>query len=209
MRYVSRLALRSPVKAHLAAPEAEAAQPPSPERRSLCLYVSASARRTLASRDTASRCAPGARRPPELPGVTDSRSADQVPSKPRRVETDCTRASAREMQRSEARVSVMGRNLASEMWFPARRAGGDARQFRWATSAKPMQERMASVKLARRRSASEQILGDRHQLHVRRALVDLADLRVAIQLFDWIFLDEPIAAVEVDRHRRDPLGDFG
>src|SRR5687768_1834892 len=54
----------------------------------------------------------------------------------------------------------------------------------------------------------ENPLRDRHQLHVRRALVDLADLRVAIELLDGIFLYEAVAAIQVDRHRRNAFGDF-
>ena len=46
------------------------------------------------------------------------------------------------------------------------------------------------------------------QLQVGRALVDLPDLGVAEQLLDRIFLDEAVAAKQVDRERRDAFGDF-
>src|SRR3954462_4663257 len=49
---------------------------------------------------------------------------------------------------------------------------------------------------------------DRLQLQVGRAFVDLPDLGVAKQFFDRIVLHETVAAVEVDRQRRDTFGDF-
>ena len=59
-----------------------------------------------------------------------------------------------------------------------------------------------------RRWSADDLLRDRLQLQVRRALVDLADLGVAEQLLDRIFLDEPVAAEEIHRQRRDALGDL-
>ena len=59
-----------------------------------------------------------------------------------------------------------------------------------------------------RRYDAQDPLRNRHQLHVRRAFVDLADLRVAIQLFDRVVAHEAVAAVQIDRHRRDALGNF-
>ena len=52
------------------------------------------------------------------------------------------------------------------------------------------------------------LLGDRLQLQVGRAFVDLADLGVAVELLDRILLDESVAAEQVDRERRDALGDL-
>ena len=52
----------------------------------------------------------------------------------------------------------------------------------------------------------EDRLGDRGELHVRRSLVDLSDLRVAPELLDRILLRVPVAAEELHRQRRDPLG---
>ena len=54
----------------------------------------------------------------------------------------------------------------------------------------------------------DDLLGDRLQLQIRRALVDLADLGVAVQLLDRIFFDEAVAAEQVHRQRGDALGDF-
>src|SRR5579862_2672548 len=56
---------------------------------------------------------------------------------------------------------------------------------------------------------SQYLLGDCLQLQVGRALVNLADFRVAVQLLDGVVLDEAVAAEEIDRERRHPLGDFG
>ena len=39
--------------------------------------------------------------------------------------------------------------------------------------------------------------------------VDLPDLGVAVQLLDRVVLHEAVAAEQVDRERRDALGDFG
>ena len=52
------------------------------------------------------------------------------------------------------------------------------------------------------------LLGDRLQLQIRRAFVDLTDLGVAVELLDRILLDEAVAAEEVDSKRRDALGDL-
>jgi len=55
----------------------------------------------------------------------------------------------------------------------------------------------------------EDLLRDRLELQVGRAFVDLADLRVAIQLFDGVVLHESIPAVEIHRERRHALGHLG
>ena len=55
---------------------------------------------------------------------------------------------------------------------------------------------------------AEHLFGDGLELQVRRAFVDLADLRVAIQLFDRVVLHEAVAAVQIDGERRDALGDL-
>ena len=55
---------------------------------------------------------------------------------------------------------------------------------------------------------AQDLLGDRLQLQVGRALVDLPDLGVAVQLLDRVVLDEAVAAEQVHRERRDALGDF-
>ena len=55
---------------------------------------------------------------------------------------------------------------------------------------------------------SHDLLGDRLQLQVGRAFVDLADLRVAVELLDRIVLHEAVAAEQVDRQRGDALGDL-
>jgi len=49
-------------------------------------------------------------------------------------------------------------------------------------------------------------LGDRAELHVAGAFVDLADLGVAIVLLHRIVLGEAVAAVDLDRQRRYALG---
>src|SRR5438477_12166317 len=54
----------------------------------------------------------------------------------------------------------------------------------------------------------ENVLRDGLELQVRCAFVDLADLRVPIQLLDRIILDEPVAAVQIHGERRDALGHF-
>src|SRR5208337_4575971 len=51
-------------------------------------------------------------------------------------------------------------------------------------------------------------LGDGLQLHVRGALVDLADLRVAEELLHRIVLGEAVAAVNLQRQRRHSLGNL-
>jgi len=51
-------------------------------------------------------------------------------------------------------------------------------------------------------------LSDRRELHIRRSLVDLSDLRVAPELLDRILLRVPVAAKELDRGRGDVLADF-
>src|ERR1035438_732598 len=40
--------------------------------------------------------------------------------------------------------------------------------------------------------------GDREELHVRRAFVDLADLRIAEELLHRVVLGEAVAAVDLD-----------
>src|ERR1700732_173171 len=48
-------------------------------------------------------------------------------------------------------------------------------------------------------------LPDRLQLHVRGALVDLADLRVAVKLLHRVILHEPVAAEDLHRLARAAL----
>src|SRR5215204_313317 len=50
-------------------------------------------------------------------------------------------------------------------------------------------------------------LRNRLQLHVGRAFVDGADLRVSPELFDGVVLDEAVAAVKLDGFGGDTLGD--
>ena len=50
-------------------------------------------------------------------------------------------------------------------------------------------------------SFSQHHLGDELQLHVRRALVDLAYLGVAVELLHRVLLGEAVAAEEIDRLR--------
>src|SRR4029450_4522846 len=57
-------------------------------------------------------------------------------------------------------------------------------------------------------ASAEELFGDGLELQVGRALVDLSDLRVAIELFDRVVLDESVAAKQVDRERGDALGDL-
>src|SRR5689334_8793732 len=52
----------------------------------------------------------------------------------------------------------------------------------------------------------EEQLRDRLELHVGRALVDLPDLRVAIELLDRVVLRVAVAAVELYGERGDVLG---
>src|SRR6185436_18105833 len=54
--------------------------------------------------------------------------------------------------------------------------------------------------------SAEDLLGDRLELQVRRAFVDLPDLGVAIELLHRVVLHETVAAKEVDRQRRRALG---
>src|SRR5882724_171463 len=54
--------------------------------------------------------------------------------------------------------------------------------------------------------STQQLFGDGLQLQVRRAFVNLADLRVAPEFLDRIVLDVAVAAQEVDRQRGDALG---
>ena len=49
------------------------------------------------------------------------------------------------------------------------------------------------------------LLRNRLQLQIRRALVDLSDLRVAVELLDGVVLDEAVAAEEIDGERRGAL----
>src|SRR5581483_7006806 len=65
---------------------------------------------------------------------------------------------------------------------------------------------MMSVRYA---SLAKDVLRNRLQLQIRCALVDLTDLRVAIQLLDRVVLHESVAAEQVDGERRDPLRDLG
>ena len=55
---------------------------------------------------------------------------------------------------------------------------------------------------------TQDLLGNRLQLQVGRALVDLPDLGVAEQLLDRMLLDEAVAAEQVHRERRDAFGNF-
>src|SRR4029453_6786610 len=55
---------------------------------------------------------------------------------------------------------------------------------------------------------SQNLLGDRLQLQIRCAFVDLADLRVPVELLDRVLLDEPITAKKIHRQRRDAFGNF-
>src|SRR3989442_15916274 len=64
----------------------------------------------------------------------------------------------------------------------------------------------AATMATKRRSPPNDLLRDRLKLQVGRAFVDLSDLRVAPQLLDRIVLHEAVAAVEIDRERRDALG---
>ena len=64
------------------------------------------------------------------------------------------------------------------------------------------QEDDVTMLALRWRGSAEHLLRDRLELQVRRALVDLSDLRVAVQLLDRIFLHEAVAAEQVDRERR-------
>src|SRR3954454_16222618 len=48
------------------------------------------------------------------------------------------------------------------------------------------------------RPSPQNLLGDGLQLQVGGSFVDLSDLGVAVQLFDGIFLDEAVAAEQID-----------
>ena len=49
----------------------------------------------------------------------------------------------------------------------------------------------------------------RLQLHIRRSLVDRADLGVAIEFLHRVVLRVPVPAMQLERERRDALGDLG
>jgi membrane protease YdiL (CAAX protease family) len=55
----------------------------------------------------------------------------------------------------------------------------------------------------------EDRLGDRRELHVRCALVDLSDLRVAPEFLDRILFAVSVAAEDLDRHRSHVFADLG
>ena len=55
---------------------------------------------------------------------------------------------------------------------------------------------------------AEDLFGDGLKLHVRGALVDLADLGISIEFLHRIILHEAIAAEQIDRERRHPFGDL-
>src|SRR6185295_6241411 len=56
---------------------------------------------------------------------------------------------------------------------------------------------------------AKKVFRNRLQLKVGRALIDLSDLRVAIELLDRVVLDESVAAEEIHRQRGDAFGDLG
>ena len=91
----------------------------------------------------------------------------------------------------------------------ALRAGAaavDRQRVRVACSA----DRLASV-TGRARLATglaQDLFGDGLELQVRGALVDLPDLRVAVELLDRVLLDEAVAAEQVHGERRDALCDL-
>lgn len=60
----------------------------------------------------------------------------------------------------------------------------------------------------RLQTIGENRLSDRGQLHVRRSLVDLSDLRVAPELLDRILLGVPVAAEKLNGRGRDVLADL-
>ena len=60
----------------------------------------------------------------------------------------------------------------------------------------------------RTRPVSEQLLGDGQSLHVAGALVDPADLGVAVQLFDRVVLGKADAAEDLDGSRGHLFGDL-
>src|SRR2546421_4516979 len=72
------------------------------------------------------------------------------------------------------------------------------------TEARPSSTRLLQRRLRRRglrllNPARQQNLARDHEpLDLRRALVELHDLRVAHQLLDRVLLDEPVAAVDLD-----------
>src|SRR5204862_345978 len=59
------------------------------------------------------------------------------------------------------------------------------------------------------RSRSGHLARDHELLDLRGALVDLRDLRVAEVTLDLVLLDDPVAAVHLDRVGRDPHGGLG
>src|SRR5687767_8998878 len=78
----------------------------------------------------------------------------------------------------------------------------------------PSAQRFSSRERSSRSAASayallQQFLGDRLELHVRRAFVDLADLGVAVELLRREVLGEAGAAEDLERERRRVLGDLG
>ena len=65
---------------------------------------------------------------------------------------------------------------------------------------------LANLANLARKLTSEGQLGDRRQLHEGCALVDFADLGVAVELLDGVVLDEAGAAVDLDGQAGDALG---
>src|ERR1700756_3192578 len=58
------------------------------------------------------------------------------------------------------------------------------------------------------RLLAQNLAGDDDALDLARALADGAELDVAVELFDWIILDETIAAVELYRIVANPYGNL-
>src|SRR5215472_18112870 len=61
---------------------------------------------------------------------------------------------------------------------------------------------------AGRRQLLQHQLGDGAELHVRGALVNLADFGIAPVFFDGKVFGESVSAIDFDSQGRDPLGDL-
>src|SRR5262245_10524021 len=71
------------------------------------------------------------------------------------------------------------------------------------------EEKKTALTASRTRRLLEQVLGDRLELQVGRAFVDLTDLGIAIQFFHRIVAHEAVASVQIDGSRGHTLGDLG
>ena len=66
----------------------------------------------------------------------------------------------------------------------------------------------ATTAMVRRTGSETEVPGDHHALHLVRAFTDLEDLLVAIEPGDRELVDEPVAAVDLERPVRRAVGEL-